>query len=93
MLCPTECIGRNGAETKVTSVNVHMHDRGNSDARAAVLRHLRNGVELAPILVIDDFREGTADEVASTIAFLASADAGYLTGVAVDINGGLVFSG
>ena len=38
-------------------------------------------------------REGTVDEVASTIAFLASADAGYLTGVAVDINGGLVFSG
>ena len=29
-------------------------------------------------------REGGAEEVASTIAFLASSDASYLTGVAVD---------
>lgn len=37
-------------------------------------------------------REGTSEEVASVVAFLASADAGYMTGVAVDINGGLVFN-
>lgn len=38
-------------------------------------------------------REGRADEVAATIAFLLSDDASYLTGVALDINGGLAFSG
>lgn len=38
-------------------------------------------------------REGTAEEVAAAIAFFASSDASYLTGVAMDINGGLCFSG
>ena len=38
-------------------------------------------------------REGSAEEVASVIAFLASDDAGYVTGTALDINGGLAFSG
>lgn len=37
-------------------------------------------------------REGSADDVAGTIAFLLSDDAAYITGVAVDINGGLAFS-
>ena len=37
-------------------------------------------------------REGRSEEVASTIAFLASDDASYLTGNALDINGGLAFS-
>uniref|UniRef100_A0A0G4HSB4 Choline monooxygenase, chloroplastic n=1 Tax=Chromera velia CCMP2878 TaxID=1169474 RepID=A0A0G4HSB4_9ALVE len=38
-------------------------------------------------------REGTAEETAATVAFLASGDASYLSGVIVDINGGLAFSG
>ena len=62
VLCPSLCIGRNGAETRITAANVHMHDRGNSDAYAAIIRHLRNGVELEPILELKDFREGTASE-------------------------------
>lgn len=33
-------------------------------------------------------RTATTDEVAASIAFLASEDAGYLTGVTLDINGG-----
>lgn len=33
-------------------------------------------------------RLGTADEVAALVAFLASAEAGYITGEVVDINGG-----
>ncbi|MCU1439339.1 MAG: short-chain dehydrogenase [Rhodoglobus sp.] len=36
-------------------------------------------------------RAGTSDEVAATIGFLASADAGYITGQLLGINGGTVF--
>ena len=37
-------------------------------------------------------REGHPDEVASAVVFLASDDASFLTGVNMDINGGLGFS-
>jgi len=36
-------------------------------------------------------REGTAEEVASAVAFLASDEASYITGAAIPINGGLAF--
>ena len=37
-------------------------------------------------------REGQAEEVADTVAYLASDEASFLTGVNLDINGGLYFS-
>ena len=37
-------------------------------------------------------REGHPDEVASAMVFLASGDSSFLTGVNMDINGGLAFS-
>jgi 3-oxoacyl-[acyl-carrier protein] reductase len=37
-------------------------------------------------------REGTPDEVAAAVAYLASEDASFLAGVNLDINGGLFFS-
>ena len=37
-------------------------------------------------------REGHPDEVADCIAFLASEEARFLTGVNLDVNGGLSFS-
>jgi 3-oxoacyl-[acyl-carrier protein] reductase len=37
-------------------------------------------------------REGTSEEVAKLVTFLASDNASYMTGNCVDINGGLVFS-
>ncbi|UUX98105.1 SDR family NAD(P)-dependent oxidoreductase [Sphingomonas sp. J315] len=37
-------------------------------------------------------REGHPDEVAAAVAFLASDDASFLTGLNMDINGGLAFS-
>ncbi len=38
-------------------------------------------------------RLGSADEVASVVAFLASADASYVTGAVVSIDGGLIRAG
>jgi 3-oxoacyl-[acyl-carrier protein] reductase len=37
-------------------------------------------------------REGHPDEVASAVVFLASSDSAFITGVNMDINGGLAFS-
>lgn len=37
-------------------------------------------------------REGQSMEVANLVAFLASDEAAFLTGVCYDINGGIVFS-
>lgn len=37
-------------------------------------------------------REGSAEEVADTVAYLASSESSYLTGVNLDINGGLFYS-
>ena len=37
-------------------------------------------------------REGSPDEVAAAVAFLASEDASFLAGVNLDVNGGLYFS-
>jgi 3-oxoacyl-[acyl-carrier protein] reductase len=37
-------------------------------------------------------REGRADEIAKAAVYLASAEAAYMTGANVDINGGTYFS-
>ncbi len=37
-------------------------------------------------------REGTSEEVANLVAYLASDEASFMTGACVDINGGLAFS-
>jgi 3-oxoacyl-[acyl-carrier protein] reductase len=37
-------------------------------------------------------REGSAKEVAETVAYLASSESSFLTGVNLDINGGLYYS-
>jgi 3-oxoacyl-[acyl-carrier protein] reductase len=37
-------------------------------------------------------REGMASEVGNIVAFLSSSDASFLTGLNLDVNGGLLFS-
>lgn len=56
--------------------NVHTPDAGRRGFEAA-----------APVK-----RQGTPDEVAALVAFLASDECGFMTGVNVDINGGMLFS-
>ncbi|WP_424991172.1 SDR family NAD(P)-dependent oxidoreductase [Fluviibacterium sp. S390] len=56
--------------------NIHTPDAG------------RRGLEAAAPLK----RQGVPEDVANLVLFLASDDAGYLTGTNVDINGGMLFS-
>jgi 3-oxoacyl-[acyl-carrier protein] reductase len=37
-------------------------------------------------------RQGTPEDIANLVAFLASDEAGFITGANVDINGGMLFS-
>ncbi|PJE37788.1 oxidoreductase [Pseudooceanicola lipolyticus] len=56
--------------------NIHTPDAG------------RRGLEAAAPLK----RQGTSEDTANLVAFLASDDAAYITGANVDINGGMLFS-
>lgn len=56
--------------------NIHTPDAG------------RRGLEAAAPLK----RQGSAEDTANLVAFLASDEAAYLTGANVDINGGMLFS-
>lgn len=47
-----------------------------------------SSVNAAHAQTIPAGRLGTAEEVAATVAFLISSDAGYLTGATLDVNGG-----
>lgn len=78
-------LGANGV--RVNTVSPGMIATGFHDEFTAP--EVRTNVANATLLK----REGSAEEVASVIAFLASDDASYLTGTALDINGGLAFSG
>jgi len=37
-------------------------------------------------------REGTSEDVGNLVTYLASEEAAFITGVNIDINGGLAFS-
>jgi NAD(P)-dependent dehydrogenase (short-subunit alcohol dehydrogenase family) len=45
--------------------------------------HLKNKADEIPMA-----RLGTVEEVAGVVAFLASKDAGYVTGQAIEVDGG-----
>ncbi len=62
-------------------ISTSFHDRFTKDA-------VRTNVAAATPLR----REGGAAEVADTVAYLASDESSFLTGVNLDINGGLLFS-
>lgn len=60
VICPSDCTERNGA-VHISAVSFHMHDRGNSDARAAILHHIRGGQELPIVYEQSNFIEGVTE--------------------------------
>ena len=62
-------------------INTSFHDRF---TKPAARENLHNTAPLR--------REGEATEVADLVAFLASEESSYITGTAIDINGGVLFS-
>jgi 3-oxoacyl-[acyl-carrier protein] reductase len=62
-------------------ISTGFHDTFTNDA-------IRTNVAAATVLK----REGTSEEVASLVGFLASDESSYMSGNNIDINGGLLFS-
>ena len=60
---------------------------GYIDTAMAALHGEEKNVEIAKNIPLG--RAGTAQEVAAAIAFLASEEAGYMTGSVIDVNGGI----
>ena len=77
---------RLAAEGASVAINYH---RSSDGAESAVSEdELCANVAIATLLK----REGSAEEVANLVSFLASEEASFMTGNNVDINGGLLFS-
>jgi 3-oxoacyl-[acyl-carrier protein] reductase len=60
---------------------------GYIDTAMAALHGAEKNAEIAKNIPLG--RAGTPQEVAATIAFLASEEAGYMTGAVIDVNGGI----
>lgn len=75
-----------GPDIRVNSVCPGMIDTDfhNIFSKPEVRSHVAN---ITPLK-----REGTSEEVANLVAYLASEEASFITGANIDINGGLVFS-
>jgi len=75
-----------GPDIRVNSVCPGMIDTDfhNKFSKPEVREHVAN---ITPLK-----REGTSQDVANLVAYLASNDAAFITGANIDINGGLLFS-
>jgi 3-oxoacyl-[acyl-carrier protein] reductase len=85
--------GALNAATKALSLEVA--SRGitvNAVAPGIIATEMSNAVfdEAAINNIVPMKRAGSADEVASLVAYLASRDAGYITGQVISINGGMI---
>lgn len=75
-----------GPDIRVNSVCPGMIDTDfhNTFSKPEVRTHVAN---ITPLK-----REGTSEDVANLVAYLASDEAAFITGANIDINGGLLFS-
>ena len=75
-----------GPDIRVNSVCPGMIDTDfhNTFSKPEVRAHVAN---ITPLK-----REGTSEDVANLVAYLASEEAAFITGANIDINGGLLFS-
>lgn len=75
-----------GPDIRVNSICPGMIDTDfhNTFTKSAVREHVANATPLK--------REGTSEDVANLVRFLASDQAAFITGANLDINGGLLFS-
>ncbi|GFE50755.1 oxidoreductase [Roseobacter cerasinus] len=75
-----------GPDIRVNSICPGMIDTDfhNTFTKDEVRRNVANATPLK--------REGTSEDVANLVAYLASNEAAFITGTNIDINGGLVFS-
>jgi 3-oxoacyl-[acyl-carrier protein] reductase len=85
--------GALNAATKALSLEVA--SRGitvNAVAPGIIATEMSNAAfdEAAINNIVPMKRAGSADEVASLVAYLASRDAGYITGQVISINGGMI---
>lgn len=80
--------GRNGIRANVVSLGLTDTDMGRAACEEWGPEKTRQIVSGFPL-----GRMGTADEIAKVVAFLASTDAGYITGKVLQVDGGQFIAG
>lgn len=86
VICLTKCLAREGALFGITA-NAIAPGQIDTDMTSQVLQR-RSRRELEQAIPLG--RIGTPEDVAAGALFLASEEAGYITGAVLDINGGLL---
>jgi 3-oxoacyl-[acyl-carrier protein] reductase len=86
VICLTKCLAREGAPFGITA-NAVAPGQIDTEMTSQVLER-RSRRELEQAIPLG--RIGTPEDVAAGVLFLASEEAGYITGAVLDINGGLL---
>ena len=85
IICLTKTVALNGAKFGITANAVCPGVIGTEMTMKIGAKELKKYNEMIPL-----GRVGTADDVAGAVLFLASEQAGYITGEITDVNGGFI---